>query len=168
MKHYCRVVRLRFEMRFIEVDAIDHGDAEEKAVQEARTPSRAWRLVKYDQESYAPHVEVCVSEEDVNHSAGDEELATLASVEPLDEVAYLLLMGDPESGSGEIVWEPWFSGISTLMAADICQDWADNLIWIAPEDPFASMGPEPRAIIIPFRKSWRPETPDDDPDDPAA
>ena len=67
-----------------------------------------------------------ISVSEVGHfyiSANNEDMFTAIA----KEKKYLLLKADTGSGEGEVVCQPWISGISDLMLADLCPDWSGEL-----------------------------------------
>ena len=69
VKYHVQVVRLRFDAAIIEVDATDDSDAERKAVEQAQRLSDAdWQLQPFDHNSYQPHAESMVAEDELMES----------------------------------------------------------------------------------------------------
>ena len=94
VKYHVQVVRLRFDAAIIEVDATDDSDAERKAVEQAQRLSDAdWQLQPFDHNSYQPHAETMVAEDELMESEEvDDALAW-------NDTRYLLLKGRSRQGA---------------------------------------------------------------------
>jgi hypothetical protein len=58
VRYYVRVARLRLDTALVEVDAIDDGDAEQKAIELAQAlPNTEWQLQPFNPAAYKPHLE---------------------------------------------------------------------------------------------------------------
>jgi len=150
-KFYVRVCRPRFEVAAIEVTCTDHDEANSLAVWKAvELDDRAWRLLPHDDDSYFPHVEECLSDNDMSANADKEDpkeaqIAEFMNLERERDQRYLLLVGDPTTGEGEVVFEPWcHSHHPQLLEADLSGDWISILEAVFNEGASAN---EP----------WRPE-----------
>jgi hypothetical protein len=123
VKYHVQVVRLRFDTAIIEVDATDDSDAERKAVEQAQRLSDAdWQLQPFDHNSYQPHAETMVAEDELMES---EEVGDALA---WNDTRYLLLKGDCDGGEGDIVLQPWLNIYQPdLLASDLCKDWIGAL-----------------------------------------
>jgi hypothetical protein len=102
MKYYLRMVRPRFEVRLIEVDARSESEAKYLAMIEAMEPDKRWRSIPHNPNDYAAHVEQCESEHDfsANDTTLKEGKAQLAAAVPSEFNKYLLLRDDLFDGEG--------------------------------------------------------------------
>ncbi len=133
-KFYVRVCRPRFEVAAIEVFSRDHDLAQLLAACRAsELPETVWKLLPFDNSSYFPHVEECVSDHDMSANADSEDpkealIEEFMSLERERDEKYLLLRGDLFTGEGNVVFEPWRrSGDPELMEEDLSSDWISLL-----------------------------------------
>ncbi len=155
MKYYAKVVRLRLEVACVEIEGDDiktGQEAADRALDAATADDLSWRMLPYDTEAYAPHVEMLVSDPDLSEAG---ETATvirrwMRSPESSNQDRYLVLHADLETGEGRTILQPWLSEAAGLPLADLCGEWMDDLADLsemAVEAPRPSNG---SAIIIPF------------------
>jgi len=65
VRYYVQVARLRLDTAIVEVDASDDGDAEQKAIEQARLlPGAEWELQPFDQ----PHAEAMIAQNELTES----------------------------------------------------------------------------------------------------
>ena len=123
VRYYVQVARLRLDTAIVEVDASDDGDAEQKAIEQARLlPGAEWELQPFDHAAYQPHAEAMVAQDELTDSEVVED--TLCR----NETRYLLLKGDCETGEGDIVLQPWLKTQEPdLLASDLCAEWIGAL-----------------------------------------
>ena len=109
--------------RLVEVDASDDGDAEQKAIEQARLlPGAEWELQPFDHAAYQPHAEAMVARDQLTDSDVVED-ALLRN-----ETRYLLLKDDCETGEGDVIVQPWLNTQEPdLLASDLCAEWIGAL-----------------------------------------
>ena len=89
VKYHVQVVRLRFDVAMVEVQAFDDSDAERKAIKQAqRLSDFDWQLQPFDDAAYRPHAEAMIAEDELT---GPEEVEDALA---WNEIRYLLLKGD--------------------------------------------------------------------------
>src|SRR5208337_4265140 len=89
VRYYVQVARLRLDTAIVEVDASDDGDAEQKAIEQARLlPGAEWELQPFDHAAYQPHAEAMVAQDELTDSEVVEDALRR------NETRYLLLKGD--------------------------------------------------------------------------
>jgi hypothetical protein len=156
MRYYAKVVRLRLEVACVEIegDDIKTGQhAADRALDMASNGALDWKLQPFDAEAYGPHVEMLLSDPEID---GDEPEADavrrwMCSPETAVNDRYLLLHADTDTGEGRTILQPWLSEAAGLMLADLCGEWMDDLAdlsEIAIEPVRTGRG---SATIIPFR-----------------
>lgn len=158
MKYFVRVVRPRFEFQLLEVEAGDRSSAEELAVMEAAELTSGWRELIYSPSQYAPHAEITLPEQDV---ADPEDREAMCSAQPSDWV-YMLLQANTFTGEGRMVWEPWFSEVTTSTAEDLLDEWRDDLEFFAQGDTDDDDDGRPSANVLQFRHRAKSTPPDDE------
>jgi hypothetical protein len=149
-KFYIRVCRPRFEVATIEVTAADHDDAESLARMDAAELSDdKWKLLPFDRKSYIPHAEEIWSDNDMGANADNETpkqelIREFMALEDERDQLYLLLMGDPTTGEGDVVFEPWCrSDAPELLEMDLSGDWIQVLENVFSEETGGAGGPDP-------------------------
>lgn len=128
MKFYVRVVRPRFEMQYVEIDAIDYDHACNQAMKECRRRDGSWTTIAFSPTDYGCHIEECMSEDtlDANEMTPAEARAELSDPSTTD-CRYLLLSADIVSGTGEVVFQPWLDEADVLLLDDLASDWKDEI-----------------------------------------
>ena len=123
VRYYVQVARLRLDTAIVEVDASDDGDAEQKAIEQARLlPGAKWELQPFDHAAYQPHAETMVAQDELTDSEVVED--TLRR----NETRYLFLKGDCETGEGDVILQPWLNTQEPdLLASDLCAEWIGAL-----------------------------------------
>ena len=123
VRYYVQVARLRLDTAIVEVDASDDGDAEQKAIEQARLlPGAEWELQPFDHAAYQPHAEAMVAQDELTDSEVVED--TLCR----NETRYLLLKSDCETGEGDVILQPWLKTQEPdLLASDLCAEWIGAL-----------------------------------------
>ena len=123
VRYYVQVARLRLDTAIVEVDASDDGDAEQKAVEQARLlPGAEWELQPFDHAAYQPHAEAMVAQDELTDSEVVEDALRR------NETRYLLLKGDCETGEGDVILQPWLKTQEPdLLASDLCAAWIGAL-----------------------------------------
>src|SRR5208337_1402364 len=123
VRYYVQVARLRLDTAIVEVDASDDGDAEQKAIEQARLlPGAEWELQPFDHAAYQPHAEAMVAQDELTESEVVEDALRR------NETRYLLLKGDCETGEGDIILQPWLKTQEPdLLASDLCAEWIGAL-----------------------------------------
>ncbi len=112
-RHYVRVCRPRFEITIVEVDEANSDYAKIRAaVVASNLPAKAWKILPFDKERYFPHVEACITENDMEPTdwigqSIEAQIAEFRDVTQDRSKAYLLLMADIEDGEGDLIAEPW-------------------------------------------------------------
>lgn len=122
--YHVRLIRPRFEVSYLSVEAPDHETAEDLAQFLASNDPAEWKLIDFSLEDYHPFVERCLAENEVT---ADEAEAELSSTEIPERDKYLLLYADTFGGDGKLVEQPWLRSESALMKADLCGDWCMDL-----------------------------------------
>ena len=78
VRYYVQVARLRLDTAIVEVDASDDGDAEQKAIEQARLlPGAEWELQPFDHAAYQPHAEAMVAQDELRTGAKISESVRL-------------------------------------------------------------------------------------------
>jgi hypothetical protein len=128
MKFYVRVVRPRFEMQYVEVDAIDDDHARDQATKECRRRDGSWTTIDFSTTDYGCHIEECMSEDnlDANEMTPAAARAELSDPSTTD-YRYLLLSADIVSGTGEVLFQPWLDEADVLLLDDLASDWKVEL-----------------------------------------
>lgn len=149
MKHYVLLCRPRFEVAMIEIDDVDPALACRKALEHGPSDTSSWTLLPFDERSYWPHVERCLTEPEVEISSylGEMEMTPQGEVRALvqdENTRYLLLKADTFLGEGQVVRQPWMSELSPVLEQDLCGDWVEGLQTGQDETP---RGP---GLLLPF------------------
>jgi hypothetical protein len=156
MRYYAKVVRPRFEVAYVEIEGDDVKTGEQAAdlaLDESMMAKLDWKMLPFDREAYAPHVEMLVSDQELTESDATPALIRrwMRSSDPSKQDRYLLLHADMETGEGRTILQPWLSEVSRPMLADLCAEWMGHqadLSELAVRPPRPTAGP---ATIIPFR-----------------
>jgi hypothetical protein len=133
IKHYATVVRIRIETALVEFDAPDDLDAATIVARDVAEglPDDAWTLDPYDDASYRPHVHAICDEFQLAefHEPGEVAGDLRSQVdEAASECRYLLLRGNLEDGSGDVIWQPWLkTDPPDLLSSDIAAEWIYDL-----------------------------------------
>jgi hypothetical protein len=162
MRYYAKVVRLRFEAAYVEIEDDDlktSKQAPDRALDVAIEGHLDWRLVPFDREAYAPHIEMLVSDQELAESDATPALIRrwMRSSETSTQDRYLLLYADTETGEGHAILQPWHSEAAGFILADVCGEWIEELAELS---ALALQPPKPRsgpATIIPFPTRRRAE-----------
>ncbi len=162
MRYYAKLVRLRLEVACAEIEGDDiktGQQAADRALDAASAGELDWKLQPLDEEAYAPHVEMLVSDPELAKS--DRGAASIRRWMTSEEAGvldrYLLLHADLETGEARTILQPWLSEAAGLTLADLCGEWMDDLAdlsEIAVEPPRSA---KRSATIIPFRPKSRGE-----------
>lgn len=162
MKYYAKVVRIRLEVACIEIESDDiktGHEAADRALDAATADDLPWKMLPYDSEAYAPHVEMLVSDPELAEAGETAHVIRrwMRSPESSVQDRYLILHADLETGEGRTILQPWLSEAAGLTLADLCGEWMDDL---ADLSELAVDVPRPTngsATIIPFpRPAPRP------------
>ena len=123
VRYYVQVARLRLDTAIVEVEASDDGDAEQKAIEQARLlPGAEWELQPFDHAAYQPHAEAMIAQDELTDSESVEDALRR------NETRYLLLKGDCETGEGDVILQPWLKTQEPdLLASDLCAEWIGAL-----------------------------------------
>lgn len=165
MKYYAKVVRVRLEVACVEIDGDGTRtgqEAADRALDRATADDLAWKLLPYDEEAYAPHIEMLVSDPEIE-AAGESAAVIrrwMRSPESSAHDRYLILHADLETGEGRTILQPWLSEAAGLPLADLCGEWMDDLAdlsELAVEAPHSSRTGS--AIIIPFPRPAPKDSP---------
>lgn len=159
MKYLLRMVRPRFEVKLVELEAENDSVARLIATTEALGSKTGWKLIARSTEDYFPHIERCLSETELgaNDMTEEEAREELASVAAPDLDKYFLLYADTFAGEGELVPQPWMLRRSSLMITDLCSDWIDDLQELAGseheefEEHVRDVSPSETAKILLFK-----------------
>ena len=155
MRYYAKVVRLRLEVAYVEVEGDDIKTGEQAAdllLDQSIADELDWRLLPFDNDAYAPHVELLVSDQQLSDSEVTPELIRrwMRTSEASQQDRYLILHADTETGEARTILQPWLSEAAGLTLADLCGEWMDDL---ADLSELAVQPPQPKpssATIIPF------------------
>lgn len=156
MKYYAKVVRIRLEVACVEIDDdIKTGqEAADRALDAATADDLPWKLLPYDADAYAPHVEMLVSDPELAEAGETAQVIRrwMRSPESSAQDRYLILHADLETGEGRTILQPWLSEAAGLTLADLCGEWMDDLadlseLAVDPPRPSSGTG---TATIIPF------------------
>lgn len=155
MKYYAKVVRIRLEVACIEIESDDiktGQEAADRALDAATADDLPWKMLPYDSEAYAPHVEMLVSDPELAEAGETAQVIRrwMRSPESSVQDRYLILHADLETGEGRTILQPWLSEAAGLPLADLCGEWMDDL---ADLSELAVDVPRPAngtATIIPF------------------
>ncbi|MCU0953262.1 MAG: hypothetical protein MUC37_01325 [Hyphomicrobium sp.] len=171
MKYYAKVVRVRLEVACVEIDGDDirtGQEAADRALDAAMADDLPWKMLPYDDEAYAPHVEMLVSDPELSEAGETADVVRrwMRSPESSAQDRYLVLHADLETGEGRTILQPWLSEAAGLTLADLCGEWMDDLAdlsELAVQPP--SRPSTGTATIIPFPRpaSPRPEGNDGSP-----
>jgi hypothetical protein len=156
MRYYAKVVRLRLEVACVEIEGDDittGQQAADLALDMASNGPLDWKLQPFDAEAYGPHVEMLLSDPEI-----DDEEAEAAAIrrwmcnpETAVHDRYLLLHADTETGEGRTILQPWLSEAAGLMLADLCGEWMDDLADLSEIAIEPVRNVRGSATIIPFR-----------------
>ena len=168
MKYYAKVVRVRLEVACVEVEGDDiktGHEAADRALDAATANDLPWKLLPYDSEAYAPHVEMLVSDPELTEAGETAEVVRrwMRSPESSAQDRYLVLHADLETGEGRTILQPWLSEAAGLTLADLCGEWMDDLAdlsEIAVQPP--SRPATGTATIIPFPRPASPREEESD------
>jgi hypothetical protein len=163
MKYFARVVRPRFEVGFVELeldDAVPHQVATQVALEKAQREGVKWELREFDEDRYQPHVEMVLSDFDMEAEGDNPEEGRewMRSPEGMAHDRYLLLHADVDMGEGRVLHQPWVQECYRLLIHDIAEDWNDGLTEL--NDEFDN-GPQGPAEILSFPSGKRSDSPDD-------
>lgn len=157
MKYYAKVVRIRLEVACVEIDDDDiktGQEAADRALDAATADDLPWKLLPYDADAYAPHVEMLVSDPELTEAGETAQVIRrwMRSPESSAQDRYLILHADLETGEGRTILQPWLSEAAGLTLADLCGEWMDDLadlseLAVDPPRPSSGTG---TATIIPF------------------
>ncbi len=88
-----------------------------------------WKMLPYDSEAYAPHVEMLVSDPELSEAGETAQVIRrwMRSPESSAQDRYLILHADLETGEGRTILQPWLSEAAGLTLADLCGEWMDDL-----------------------------------------
>jgi hypothetical protein len=127
--YHVRLVRPRFEVQYLTVQAANEDAAKIMALFEAGHDQADWKLIDFDSDDYHPFFERCVSEAELAaiEMTPAEAAEQFASTDRPKSDKYLLLYADTDSGYGELCEQPWFWSEGALMIADLGGDWASDL-----------------------------------------
>lgn len=159
MKYLLRMVRPRFEVKLIEIEAESEAVARLTATTQALVSKQGWKLIERSTDDYFPHIERCLSETDLgaNEMTEEEAREELASISAPDMDKYFLLYADAFAGEGELVPQPWMLRKSSLMITDLCSDWIEDLQELAEseheefEEHIREVSPAETANILLFK-----------------
>ena len=127
--YHVRLVRPRFEVQYLTVQATSEDAARAMAEFEAGEDASDWKLIDYSPEDYQPFIERCLSDSDLdaNEMTPEEGAEMLSSTLRPERDKYLLMYADTDGGQGELCEQPWLWSEGALMTADLCGDWALGL-----------------------------------------
>lgn len=127
--YHVRLVRPRFEVQYLTVQAASEEAARAIATFEAGDEPTDWKLIDFSSEDYEPFVERCMSDNDLdaNEMTPEDGAALLSSTERPEHDKYLLMYADTDGGQGQLCEQPWLWSEGALMTADLCGDWALGL-----------------------------------------
>lgn len=130
-----RLIRPRFEVLYLTVEAKDHDIAEGLAYISTGGHEAEWKLIDHSPEDYHPYVELCLSENELsaNEMTAEDAAEELSSTKIPEWDKYLIAHADTNSGEGTLCEQPWFWGVSELMKLDLCADWSIELQALAEE-----------------------------------
>lgn len=118
MKYFVSLVRPVFERAVVEVEAGSYSDAQVKALEAAAgLPDSSWRG-DYKPSQYAFHIE---------RTADADDAPEWVRAPDLTDMCYALLQADVDSGEGSLMPQPWMAEQSSLLLADVSEDWAGDI-----------------------------------------
>ena len=128
-KYYVRVMRPTFQRAILTVEAGSQEAAVLSALKQAEQLRDAdWAELETEREPAV--VEMVYSEED---SEGGSEADILDYVRDA-QYAYALLQADLDEGEGAFIAPMWLKAVPELAAADITQDWSEDLSGVCGEE----------------------------------
>ena len=127
--YHVRLVRPRFEVQYLTVEAADDDTAKALAFFAAGDDPEDWKLIDFNSNDYHPFVERCVSEAELAAipMTPQEAEDQFSSTDRPKSDKYLLMYADTDSGYGELCEQPWLWEEGALMLADLGGDWASGL-----------------------------------------
>jgi hypothetical protein len=175
-----KLMRPIFQTAVVLVEAANETQAIARAFRMARgLPEDEWEG-RFDPRIYAIALQHVVNATDAIEERGlpqsvDSEVSLAAELASSDDIRYLLLKADADSGEGATLAQPWLRRCSDFLLADFARDWREQLepverqgiqgyrgMWGAGSRPKPS---ERRENVVPIH---RPDQGDDDPEDEPA
>ena len=128
-KYYVRVMRPTFQRAILTVEARSEEAAVVSALKKAeQLPDADWARLGTERE--LPVLEMVYSKEDAE---GGSEADILNYVRGA-QYAYALLQADLDEGEGAFIAPMWLRAVPALAAADITQDWSEDLSGVCGEE----------------------------------
>jgi hypothetical protein len=128
-KYYVRLMRPTFQRAILTVEARSEEAAVLSALKKAEQLREAdWAELETEREPAV--VEMVFSKEE---SEGDSEADALEYVRDA-RYAYALLQADLDEGEGSFIAPMWLKDVGELAAADIAQDWSEDLAGVCDEE----------------------------------
>jgi hypothetical protein len=128
-KYYVRLMRPTFQRAILTVEARSEEAALLSALRKAEQLREAdWAELEVEREPAV--VEMVFSKEE---SEGDSEADALEYVRDA-RYAYALLQADLDEGEGSFIAPMWLKDVGELAAADIAQDWSEDLSGVCDEE----------------------------------
>ena len=128
-KYYVRVMRPTFQRAILTVEARSEEAAVLSALKQAEQLRDAdWAALQTEREPAV--VEMVYSQEDAE---GGSEADILEYVRDA-QYAYALLQADLDEGEGAFIAPIWLKAVPELAAADITQDWSEDLSGVSGEE----------------------------------
>jgi hypothetical protein len=95
-RYHVRLVRPRFEVSYLTVEAPDEDIAQDMALRSASTDPKDWALIEFNPKDYHAYVERCVTDNDLaaNEMTADDAEAEFSSTEAPKHDKYLLMYAD--------------------------------------------------------------------------
>lgn len=159
-RYWVRLVRPVFEKTTVEVAAASEEDAVTKALEAVATiPDTSWAGT-FEADNYGIDATEVVADSDL--SAGESGEDVLARGD--EDIRYLPLVADINSGEGMLQMQPWLLECNALMFADVLGDWkrqiekvdtegSENLSdWL--EDLRKRLGPQLPDNVASFMSYW--------------
>jgi hypothetical protein len=175
-----KLMRPIFQTAVVLIEASDEAQAVKRAFRMARRlPEDDWEG-DFDRRNYTVDLQHVLNATKAIEERGlspsvDSEVSLAAELAASDDVQYVVLKADVDSGEGETHAQPWLRRCSDFLLADFARDWREQLdpverqgiegyrgMWGAGWRPNPS---ERRENVVPFRK---PDNQDDDSEDEPA
>lgn len=164
-KYYVRLMRPTFQRAILTVEAPSEEAAVLSALRQAEQLSEAdW--AELDTEREPAVLEMVFSREE---SESDSEADAFEYVRD-GRYAYALLQADLDEGEGNFIAPMWLKDVGELAAADIAQDWSEDLSGVCDEEIEAfyawltRQGRPSNVVDFLAERDKRRGTPADDPD----
>lgn len=151
-RYWVRLVRPVFEKTTVEVAADSEEDAVTKALEAVATiPDASWDGT-FEADNYGIDATQVVAASDLSEGESVEEVLTRGD----EDIRYLPLVADINSGESALQMQPWLLECGQLMLADIVGDWKTHI-----DDVYEDGAERLRDWLEDMQRQLDPEWPED-------